>query len=141
MHAPLIGDLTSARRARDDRPPPPERMVWVMHQPTMDRRTQRAISLDDVRALGTEVRVLFGPSSTTADAYVMAARALFDAWDEFEDGDVVVSMGGDLHTVTMIDDILRQRGVREYVWARHIGGGQYVEFRKPLDETNFGRHL
>ena len=119
---------------------PPDRVVWVLHQPTMDRRTQRPIPLTDVERLGSDVRVLFGATAVTVDSYPLAARALYDAWDEFEDGDGVVSMGGDLHTVTMVDDILRQRGVRHFVWARHVGHGTYVEFVKDLDITNFRSH-
>jgi hypothetical protein len=139
MTTPLIASLhtraSSAAHAAD--PTPPDRVVWVLHMPFVDRRTQKPIPLSDVQKLGTEVRTLFATHTTTVDAYTLAARALYDAWDEFEDGDVVVSMGGDLHTVSMVDDILRQRGVRTYVWARHVGHGAYVEFVKRLDETDF----
>lgn len=140
-----VRPLISPRALRTERLHPLRphgRAVWVLHHPTIDRRTQRAISLHDVsHALGTDVRVLFPGSVPTADCYVSAARALYDAWqdeqDGINDGDVIVSVGGDLHTVTMIDDILRQCGITWYTWAKHVGHGRYVELVKLLDQTQF----
>ena len=114
-----------------------ERVVWVLHQPTNDRRTKRKISLDEARSIpAQDYRVLLPPTATV-DRYAHYARALFDALVDFEDGDVIVSMGGDLHTVTMVDDLLRQRDVAWYCWAKHTGHGNYVLFEKSLDCTNF----
>lgn len=117
----------------------PDRVVWVIHQPTIDRRSGQPIDLNDVAHLGRPRVVL--PPVETANNYVSAARAMWSAFDEFEDGDVVCSMGGDLHSLTMLDDMLRQRGVSWYVWAKYIGYKKYVEFVKNLTATDFLRSI
>jgi len=115
-----------------------DRVIWVFHAPSIDRRTMKPIDISDVKKHGTDVRVLFPVGVSTIDRYPEFARGLYDAWrDDFNDGDCVVSLGGDLATVAMCDDILRQCGVDWFVWMKHVGHGTYVEYRKDLFATDF----
>lgn len=110
-------------------------VVWILQEPLVDRRTNRVPDLSRLRRWGTPRWVL--PPGSTVHDYATHARALWEAWDAFEDGDAVVFLGGDLATITLVDDILRQRGVERYVWLKHLGFDRFQSQEKDLRTTTF----